>query len=77
MVLWVGRQCMIAVILTYFLDVCGDTGLTSGMRRDFYSVVPDHKEASTRVKQHPKATLDVGYERFCICCKNSDVCVLK
>ena len=50
MVLWVGRQCMIVVILTYFLDVCGDTEGTndaSGMRRDFYSVVP---EASTRVK---------------------------
>ena len=46
MVLWVGRQCMIVVILTYFLDVCGDTELTkvaSGMRRDFYSVMPDHK----------------------------------
>ena len=54
MVLWVGRQCMIVVILTYFLDVCGDIELTkvaSGMRRDFYSaVMPDHKEASTRVK---------------------------
>ena len=47
MVLWVGRQCMIAVILTFFLDVCGDTELTSGMRLDFYSVMPDHKEASS------------------------------
>ena len=37
---------------TYFWDVCGDTELTkvaSGMRRDFYSVMPDHKEVSTRV----------------------------
>ena len=53
MVLWVGQQCMIVVMLTYFLDVCGDTELTkvaSGMRRDFYSVMPDHKEASTMVK---------------------------
>ena len=53
MVLWVGRQSMIVVILTYFLDVCGYTELTkvaSGMRRDFYSVMPDHKEASTRVE---------------------------
>ena len=40
-VLRVGRQCMIVVILTYFLDVCGDTELTkveSGMRRDFTSL---------------------------------------
>ena len=53
MVLWVGRQCMIVVILTYFLDVCVDTELTkfaSDMRRDFYSVKPDRKKASTRVK---------------------------
>ena len=53
MVLWVGRQCMIVVILTYFLDSCEDTELTkveSGMRRDFYSVMPDYKEASTWVK---------------------------
>ena len=38
---------------THFWDVCGDTELTkvvSGMRRDFYSAMPDHKEASTRVK---------------------------
>ena len=52
-VLWVGRQCMIVVIVTNFLDVCGDTELTqvaSDMRRDFYSVKPDHKEVSTRVK---------------------------
>ena len=37
---------------THFLDVCGDkelTKVTSGMRRDFYSVMPDLKEASTRV----------------------------
>ena len=39
-----------SVILTYFLDVCGDTELTSGMRRVFYSVMPDHKKASMRVK---------------------------
>ena len=53
MVLWDGQQCMIVVILTYFINVCGDRVLTkvaSGMRRDFYSVMPDHKEASTRVK---------------------------
>ena len=53
MVLCVGWQCVIVVILTYFLDVCGDTELTkvaSGMRCDFYSFMPDHKEASTRVK---------------------------
>ena len=53
MVLWVGRQCVIVVIFTYFLDVCGDTELSkvaSYMRCDFYSVMPDHKEASTRVK---------------------------
>ena len=59
MVLWVGRQCMIVVILTYFLDVCGDSELTkvaSGMRCDFYSIKLDHKEASTGVKYHPKAT---------------------
>ena len=52
-VLLVGRQSIIVVILTYFLDVCGDRELTkvaSGMRRDFYSVMPDHKEASTRVQ---------------------------
>ena len=52
-VLRVGWQCMIVVILTYFLDVCGDTELTkvaSGMRRDFYFVIPDHKKASTMVK---------------------------
>ena len=51
MVLWVGKQCMIVV--TYFLDVCGDTELTkvaSGMRRNINSVMPDHKEASARVK---------------------------
>ena len=38
---------------THFWNVCGDTELTkvaSGMRRDFYSVKLDHKEASTRVK---------------------------
>ena len=38
---------------THFWDVCGDTELTkvaSGMRRDFDSVMPDHKEAITRVK---------------------------
>ena len=38
---------------THFLDVCGDTALervASDMRRDFFSVKPDHKEASTRVK---------------------------
>ena len=28
MVLWAGRQCIIVVILTYFLDACGDTKLT-------------------------------------------------
>ena len=53
MVLWVGRQCMIVVILTYFLNVCGDTELTkvaADMRRDFYSVKPDHKDVSTWVK---------------------------
>ena len=53
MVLLVGRQCMIVVILTDFLDVCGDSELTkvaSGMRRDFFSVKLDHKEARTRVK---------------------------
>ena len=53
MVLWVGWQSMLVVILSYFLDVCRDTELTkvaSGMRRNFYSVMPDHKEASTRVK---------------------------
>ena len=53
MVLWVGWQCMVVIIITYFLDVCGDTELTkvaSGMRRNFYSVMPDDKEASTRVK---------------------------
>ena len=52
MVLWVGRQCMIVVILTYFLNVCGDTELTkvaADMRRDFYSVKPDHKDVSTWV----------------------------
>ena len=52
MVLWVGQQCMIVVILTYFMNVCGDRELTkvaSGMRRGFYFVMPDHKEASTRV----------------------------
>ena len=54
MVLWVGRQCMIVYDngYTYFPDVCRDTELTkveSGMRRDFYSVMPDHLEASTRV----------------------------
>ena len=75
MVLWVGRQCMIVTILTYFWGVCGDTELTnvaSGMRRDFYSIKSDHKEVG-------KATSDVGYEheRFCICCKNTDVRVLK
>ena len=73
MVLWVGRQCMIVVILTYFLDVCGDTELTnvaSGVRRDFYSMKSDTKDVG-------KATSYVGYERFCICCKNTDVCVQK
>ena len=38
---------------SHFWDVCGDTELTkvaSGMRRDFYSIMPDHKQASTRVK---------------------------
>ena len=53
------------------------TKVASGMRRAFYSGKSDHKEASTRVKKHPKATSDVGYERFCICCKNTDVRVLK
>ena len=51
--LWVGQQCMIVVILIYFTDICGDRELTkvaSGMRHDFYSVMPDHKEASRRVK---------------------------
>ena len=46
-----------------------------GIRREIYSVMPDHKEASTRIKQHPKATSDVGYGRFCICCKNTKVSV--
>ena len=53
MVLWVGWQCVIVVIFTYFLDVCGDTErskVASCMMCDFYSVRPDHKEASTRVK---------------------------
>ena len=53
MVLWVGQQYMILVKLSYFLDVCGETELTkvaSGMMRDFYSVMPDQKEASIRVK---------------------------
>ena len=38
---------------THFWDVCGDTELTkfaSGIRRDFDSVMPNHKEASTKVK---------------------------
>ena len=38
---------------TQFLDVCGNTELTkvaSGMRRDVYSVMRDHKEASIRIK---------------------------
>ena len=46
-------QYVIVVIFTYFLDVCGDTELSkvaSCMRCDFYSVMPDHKEASTRDK---------------------------
>ena len=80
MVLWVGGQCMIVLILTYFIHVCGDRELTkvaSAMRRNFYSVMQDHKEASTRVKEHPKTTSDVMYERFCICCKKIDVRVLK
>ena len=80
MVLLVGRQFMIVVILTYFMDVWGDTELTkvaSGMRLDVYTIMPEHKEASTRVKRHPKATSDVEYEQFCICCKNTDVHVLK
>ena len=50
---------MIVVILTYFMNVCGDRELTkvvSGMKRDVYSVIPDHKEANTMVKLHPKAT---------------------
>ena len=50
---WVGQQCMIVVILTYFMNVCGDRELTkvaSGMRHGFYFVMPDHKEASARVK---------------------------
>ena len=37
----------------HFLDVCGDTELSkvaSCMRCDFCSVMPDYKEASTRVK---------------------------
>ena len=41
------------VIITYFMDVCGVIELTkvaSGLRHDFYSVMSDHKEASTRVK---------------------------
>ena len=45
--LWVGPQFTIVVILTYFLDVCGDTELTnfaSGMRCDLYSIKSDHKE---------------------------------
>ena len=80
MVLWDARQCMVVVKLTYFMNVWGDTELTkvaSGMRCDVYSVMPDHKEASTRVKKHPKTTSDVEYEQFCICCKNTDVHVLK
>ena len=80
MVLWVGQQCMIVVIITYFMNVCGDkeqTIVASGMRRDLYSVIPDHKEARIRVKLHPKSTSGVEYERFGICCKNTDVCVLK
>ena len=38
---------------THFWYVCGDTELTkvaSGMRHDFYYIMPDHKEASTMVK---------------------------
>ena len=53
MVLWDGQQYMIVVILTHFIYVCVDRELTkvaSGIRHDFYSVMPDHKEASTRVK---------------------------
>ena len=39
-VMWVGRQCIIVVILTHLLHVCGDSELTkvaSGMRRDFFT----------------------------------------
>ena len=78
--LWVGWQCMIVVILTNVLDVCGDTELTkvaSGTSCDFYSVMPDHKEASARLKRHLIGTSDVEYKRFCICCKNTDALVLK
>ena len=53
MVLLVCQQCMIVVILTYLLDVCGDTEVTkvaSDMRHNFYFVKPDYKEASTWVK---------------------------
>ena len=38
---------------THSWNVCRDTELTkvaSGMRCDFYSVMSDYKEASTRVK---------------------------
>ena len=78
--LWNGRQCMIVVIPTHFMNVCRDRELikvASAMRRNFYSVMQDHKEASTRVKEHPQTTSDVEYERFCICCKKIDVRVLK
>ena len=43
---------MIVVILTYLMNVCGERELSkvaSGIKRDFYSVMTDHKEASTRV----------------------------
>ena len=64
MVLWVGGQCMIVVILTYLLDVCGHRELTkvaSDMRRDSYSVMPDDKEASTRVSiQKPHQMLGMN-----------------
>ena len=38
---------------SHFWDVCADTELTkvaSGMRHDFYSMMPDHKQDSKRVK---------------------------
>ena len=65
---------------THFWDVCGDTELknvASGIRRDIHSVMPDHKEARKRVKSYPKATSDVGFKRFYIFCKNTDVRILK
>ena len=59
------------VILTYFMNVFGDRELTKvalGMRRDFYSVMPNHKEASCYVIRRSRRKREnfIGRPRYAL-----------